>query len=50
MNLTGLFGNEVWWWRARKDGKKGKMGGGEVKGILVWSEWGVYFFMEEVEG
>lgn len=24
--------------------------GGEVKGILVWSEWGAYFFMEDVEG
>lgn len=26
------------------------VGGGEVKGILVWSEWGAYFFMEDVEG
>ena len=24
--------------------------GGEVKGILVWSVWGAYFFMEDVEG
>ena len=24
--------------------------GGEVKGILVWSVCGAYFFMEDVEG